>query len=61
MSRGLQIKDIAKEVVEKFNMEEHYEILVDSTVDKDQPKTILRYKKEGKRSFRTDYRDSFSN
>lgn len=31
-------------------MEEHYEIVIDSTVEKDQPKTILKYKKN-KESF----------
>ena len=40
-------------------MDEHYEVLIDSTIDKDQPKTILRYKKEGKRSYVGDVRDSF--
>ena len=31
-------------------MEEHYEIVIDSTVEKDQPKTILRYRRDGSKS-----------
>ncbi|CDW77646.1 UNKNOWN [Stylonychia lemnae] len=46
-----RVKELSKEAVRKFNMQDHYEVLIDSTVEKDQPKTILRYKREGKRSF----------
>lgn len=47
-----KVKELSKEAVRKFQMAENYEVLVDSTLDKQQSKTVLRYKRENsKRSF----------
>lgn len=40
-----RFKELSREIVRKFNLQDNYEVLVDSTIDKDQPKTILRYKR----------------
>eukprot|EP00347_Sterkiella_histriomuscorum_P001430 403372067 len=46
-----KVRELSREAIRKFQLTDHYEVLIDSTLDKNQPKTILKYKREGKRSF----------
>ena len=46
-------KELSREVIRKFNLADNYEVLVDSTMDKDQPKTVLRYRRSGSKSRRS--------
>lgn len=38
-----------QKIINKYNLELKYEIVVDSSIDKSQPKTILKYKRDDKR------------